>query len=102
MSLQQNYRLRMPSNFLSSMVVGEELISIKGMHFKLTLLVYNLLDRLNERSVNGNTGRAYQVIITESDLAAHRSVYHEYIDQVLNPSRFSTPRTVKLGLGITF
>jgi len=72
--------------------------------FKLTLnlLVYNLLDRLNEVNVNSNTGRADQVIIQESNLIAHRSVYHEYIDQVLDPGRFATPRVVKLGLGITF
>lgn len=75
---------------------------IYGMDLQVTLLVYNLLDRLNENSVNSNTGRAYQAIITESDLISHRSDYHEYEEQIQNPAMYSTPRIVKLGLGITF
>ncbi len=69
---------------------------------RLTLLAYNLLDRLNEVDVDANTGRAYQAIIQETDLMGHRSVYHDYEEQVLIPSRFSTPRMIKVGLGFVF
>jgi hypothetical protein len=78
------------------------LVSIGRVKFSLTLLAYNLLDRLNEESVNPNTGRAYQAVINESDLLGHRSNYHEFIDQVLDPSNFLAPRVVKLGMKMTF
>jgi len=78
------------------------LVSIGRVNISLTLLVYNLFDRLNERSVNPNTGRAYQAVVNESNLLGFRSNYNEYIDQLLDPSNFFTPRVVKLGLKMTF
>ncbi|MBN2092694.1 TonB-dependent receptor [candidate division KSB1 bacterium] len=73
-------------------------------HFKLrfTLLVYNLFDRLNEHWVNGRTGRAYTAIIQPSDIANHRSDFNEYIDRVQNPSMYSSPRSIKIGMGLVF
>jgi len=75
---------------------------LKNMKLRLTLTVYNLLDRLNEEWVNGQTGRAYTAIIRPEDLASHRSNFNEYIDRVHNPSMYSAPRMVKLGLGLVF
>jgi outer membrane receptor protein involved in Fe transport len=68
----------------------------------LTLNVYNLLDRLNEVWVNGQTGRAYSAIIRPSDLALHRSNFNTYIDRVQNPSAYSAPREIKIGIGIEY
>ena len=64
--------------------------------------VYNILDRLNEEWVNGQTGRAYTAVIKETDLAGHRSDFNEYEDRIENPSMFSSPRSIKVSLGINF
>ncbi len=69
---------------------------------RLTLNVYNLFDRLNEVWVNSQTGRAYTAIIRETDRASHRSVFNTYEDRIHDPSAYSAPRLVKLGLGIEF
>jgi len=71
-----------------------------NLHF--TLYIYNLLDKLNEKSVNSNTGRANQAIIRESDLLGHYSDFNSYKDRIVNPANWSAPRSIKLGMGITF
>jgi outer membrane receptor protein involved in Fe transport len=73
-----------------------------GENLRFTLSVYNLLDRLNETYVNGNTGRAYTAIIREQNLLSHHSDFNEYIDRVHSPGAYSTPRYVKLGMGVSF
>ena len=73
-----------------------------GARMRLTLVVYNLLDRMNEYGVNGQTGRANQAIVLDSQLAGHRSDFNEYSDRIRNPGAFSAPRMVKLGLGFYF
>ncbi|HDP97667.1 MAG TPA: TonB-dependent receptor [bacterium] len=75
---------------------------LKDLKLRLTLTVYNLLDRLNEEWVNAQTGRAYTAIMRPTDLASHRSNFNQYIDRIQNPSMYSAPRMVKLGLGIVF
>jgi outer membrane receptor for ferrienterochelin and colicin len=69
---------------------------------RLTMNVYNLFDRLNENSVNGQTGRAYTAIVQDTDLASHRSNFNDYYDRIQNPAMFSAPRQIKVGLGIIF
>ena len=69
---------------------------------RIDLTVYNLLDRLNENWVNGQTGRAYTAIIKDTDLAGHRSDFNDYEDRIKNPSMFSAPRMVKLAIGVQF
>ena len=73
-----------------------------NLKLRLNLAVYNLLDRLNEENVNAQTGRAYTAIIRPTQIAGYRSNFSEYIDTVHDPSMYSTPRLVKLGLGIVF
>ena len=68
----------------------------------LDVNIYNLFDRLNEEWVNGQTGRAYTAVIKETDLASHRSDFNEYEDRIENPSMFSSPRMLKIALGIYF
>jgi outer membrane receptor protein involved in Fe transport len=70
--------------------------------FRLNLFAYNLFDRLNEEWVNSNTGRAYTAVIQETDILGHRSTFSTFEDLVHNPAMYSSPRQIKLGLGITF
>jgi outer membrane receptor protein involved in Fe transport len=73
-----------------------------GTRLRLTLNVYNVLDRMNELYVNGQTGRANQAILRPVDYASHRSDFNTLEDRYWNPGSFSAPRLVKLGLGIEF
>ena len=91
-----------PSQVSVDLSAYYNLVDYKGLKLKLTLLVYNLLDRLNENSVYGSTGRAYTTIVREWDVKSHRSNFNDYWDRIKNPAMFSTPRMVKIGLGITF
>jgi len=69
---------------------------------RLSLNVYNLLDRLNEEWVNAQTGRAYTAIIRDKDIQNHRSDFNEYVDRIQNPAMYSAPRLIKVGLGVVF
>ena len=69
---------------------------------KIDLTIYNLLDRLNENGVDSETGRAYTAVIRETDYAGHRSDFNDFEDRIKNPSMFSSPRMVKLAIGINF
>jgi len=69
---------------------------------KLLLNVYNVFDTLNELWVNAETGRAYTAIIRETDRAAHHSDFNTFEDVVQNPSMYSAPRLVKVGLELVF
>ncbi len=91
-----------PSRFNMDLTAFYNVASIGKMKIRLNLFVYNLFDRLNENSVDGNTGRAWQSIITESQRISFRSVYHKIEDQYRNPAMYSTPRVVKVGIGVTF
>lgn len=73
-----------------------------GMKLRFTLTAYNLLDRLNEEWVNGQTGRAYTAIVRPADIANHRSNFNEFSDTYQNPTAYSAPRQIKLGLGLMF
>ncbi|MCF7886404.1 MAG: TonB-dependent receptor [Candidatus Marinimicrobia bacterium] len=69
---------------------------------KLSLTIYNLLDRLNPVWVYDDTGQPYTTIIRDGDRASHHSDFNEYKDRVQNPTAYSTPREIKIGLGIEF
>jgi len=73
-----------------------------GLKATLEVNIYNIFDRLNEEWVNGETGRAYTAVIRETDIASHRSDFNEYEDRIKNPSMYSSPRSIKVALGINF
>jgi len=77
---------------------------IRGNRFcvGVKLLIYNLLDRLNEVWVYGTTGRAYTVIARENEIENHKSNFNDYWDRIKNPAMFSAPRFVKLGIEVKF
>jgi outer membrane receptor protein involved in Fe transport len=91
-----------PGQYSVDMTGYYNLRMIGGVDLRLTLSVYNLLDRLNEVAVNSQTGRAYTAIIRDTDLASYRSDFSQYIDRVHNPSMYSVPRYVKFGMGVSF
>jgi len=69
---------------------------------RLTMRVYNLLDRLNALWVYSDTGQPYTTVVQRGDLASHHSDFNDYYDRVKNPSAYSAPRQIKIGLGFDF
>ncbi|MBI9072591.1 MAG: TonB-dependent receptor [Melioribacteraceae bacterium] len=69
---------------------------------KLNLLVYNLFDSLLEEAVYSNSGKAYQRIVRETEVQAHKSDFNDYYDAIKNPAMYAPPREVKLGIDISF
>lgn len=69
---------------------------------RLTLSVYNLLDRLNEETVYSTTGRAYTRILNPTEELTFRSNYNNLFDSIENPGMYAVPREVKLGVGFSF
>ena len=72
------------------------------MNSRLDFLVYNLTDRYNEYGVSSETGRAYTAVVNETELLSHRSNFNTYEDRYKDPSMFSAPRQIKLGLTVLF
>lgn len=91
-----------PSRFSVDLQAYYNLFSIGSINVKLTLLTYNLLDRLNENGVNSTTGRAYTGIVRPIDIETYRSDFTEYDDILQNPAMYGAPRSIKLGLGFKF
>lgn len=69
---------------------------------KIQLSVYNLFDRLNATAVNSETGRPYTAIIEENDKLAHLNPLIPFKETYQDPSMYSTPRQIKLGLVLDF
>ena len=93
---------RRPSKFNIDLQAYYNLLTLGGVKVRFTMLVYNLLDRLNENWVNATTGRAYSAIIRPIDIDSYRSNFSEYEEISQNPSMYSSPRSIKLGLAFQF
>lgn len=78
------------------------LYKFKNVALRLDYSIYNLFDRLNEYWVDATSGRAYTSIIRPSDISSHLSNFNEYIDTIQDPSMYSAPRLIKVGLGVSF
>jgi len=91
-----------PAKFSLDLQAHYNLFTIGNVDVKLTLLAYNILDRLNENSVNSTTGRAYTGIVRPVDILTYRSDFSEYKDVIQNPAMFAAPRSIKIGLGFKF
>ncbi len=92
----------MPSSYSVDFFSYYKFALFKRFNAQIELSIYNLFDRLNPVWVYGSTGQPYTAIIQESDRANHRSDFNDYEDRIKNPSAYSAPRMVKLGLGISF
>jgi hypothetical protein len=69
---------------------------------KLYLKIYNLLDTKNALWVYNDTGQPYTTVVRASQIAQHRSDFNDYYDRIENPTAFSAPREIKLGIGVEF
>ena len=87
-----------PAQFSVDLNAHYNLFKFNNVNVRLTLLAYNILDRLNEVWVNSTTGRAYTGIVRPVDLLTYRSNFSTYYDVLHNPSMFSMPRQIKVGL----
>jgi outer membrane receptor protein involved in Fe transport len=91
-----------PSEVSVDLSAYYNLFSIKGINGKVTILVYNLFDKLNDAWVYGTTGRAYTTIVRENEIMSHHSDFNDYWDRVKNPAMYSSPRLVKVGFELSF
>ena len=91
-----------PSNYHADLSAYINLPKIFGFSPKIDLLVYNLTDRYNEYGVSSETGRAYSAVVNETELLSHKSNFNNYEDRYKDPSSFSAPRQIKIGLTVQF
>lgn len=79
---------------------AEKNFNVAGLNINTFLLVYNLLDIKNQYGVYGSTGTA------TSDLNTKRAVpivgLNTIEDMINNPTMYSTPRQIRLGLSVGF
>ena len=73
-----------------------------GVDVKITFLVSNLLDRLNTRFVNDQTGTANTAILRPVDYMNHVSNFNDVFDAINNPASYEAPREIKIGLDLSF
>jgi hypothetical protein len=86
------------SNFSVDLKGYWNFLSLELFKAQLMLSVYNLFDTLNESWVNSETGRAYTAIVRESDLTSHHSDFNTFDDTFQDPTMFSPPREIRIGL----
>jgi len=91
-----------PMTFTADLTAFYSLKLIEDFELKLHLSVYNLFDRLNANSVNNRTGRPYSAIVEENEELQHLNPLIPYEESYQNPSMYSTPRQIKLGLVFNF
>ncbi len=91
-----------PSNTRTDLTAFWNLINRNNYNIRLTMLVNNLFDNLNEFGVNSTTGRANQVIIREQDRLNYFSNFSTLEDWINNPGNFGAPRAIKFGIEATF
>ena len=81
---------------------AEKIFDVFGFSINTYLMVYNLLDIKNEFGVYSTTGRANQDLNTQyyrdSDIVGLNTIA-EYVN---NPSMYSSPREIRIGLGFDF
>ena len=92
----------MPTGYKVDLTAYYSFVLFGNYKARLTLNIYNLLDRLNTSWVYSDTGQAYTTVVREASIAQHRSDFNDYYDRVENPTAYSAPRQIKLGFGITF
>ena len=81
---------------------AQKTFNVSGIDLSLFALIYNLLDIKNEVNVNTATGRA-NYLLNQDIYTAATIIGLNTLDQYINdPSNYSAPREVRLGLSIGF
>ena len=91
-----------PATFDLSLKGHYDLALVNNVKMRLFLSVYNLLDQLNEIYVNETTGRAYTAIVRPTEISTFKSNFNDVYDSAHDPSMYSAPREIKLGVGFIF
>lgn len=80
---------------------AEKYINMSGVNLSFFAYIYNLFDRLNEYNVYGSSGRAgvdYNAYISTGEVIG----LHTKEDYIRNPTYYSDPRQIRLGMGINY
>jgi hypothetical protein len=81
---------------------AQKTFKVSGIELNLFVLIYNLLDIKNENNVNSATGRANDLLQQDINTAG-TIIGLNTLQQYLNdPSSYSAPRQVRLGLSVGF
>ena len=91
-----------PSSYYADLSGYINLPKFFGVRPRIDFLIYNLTDRYNEYGVSSETGGSYTAVVNETELLSHRSNFNTYEDRYKDPSMFSSPRQIKLGVTILF
>ncbi|MFH1196621.1 MAG: TonB-dependent receptor [bacterium] len=92
----------MPTLFSVDLQGFVNLFKIGTHAVRLKVLVYNLLDALNETGVNSTTGRANQAIIRNVNIESYRSNFTTIYDLYKDLGQYSNPRLIKMGIEFLF
>ncbi len=91
-----------PSGYTTDLAMHYSFKFMDQYNLRFTMNIYNLLDQLNTVWVHSDTGQPYTTVVREGNLATHHSDFNDYYDRIKNPSAYSSPRQIKVGLGIVF
>ncbi len=81
---------------------AQKTFTFNGLEVNIFALVYNVLDIKNEVNVNAATGRANDLLIQDIN-SAGKIIGLNTLQQYINdPSNYSAPRQVRLGLSLGF
>lgn len=92
----------MPSGYKADLTGYYRFTIMGNYRAKVSLSIYNLLDRLNTVWVYSDTGQPYTTIIREGNKIAHHSDFNDYEDRIENPTAYTAPREIKISFGIEF
>ncbi len=81
---------------------AQKTIKVGGIEFNLFALIYNLLDIKNEVNVNSATGRANDLLNQDINTAGTINGLNTLQQYINDPSSYSAPRQVRIGLSVGF
>lgn len=81
---------------------AQKTFKVSGIDLNLFALIYNLLDIKNEVNVNSATGRANDLLVQDINTAGTIIGLNTLQQYINNPSSYSAPRQVRIGLSIGF
>lgn len=91
-----------PSQFNIDLKSHYDLHLSENVNLRFFLIVYNLIDKLNEVAVDPTTGRAYTSIVRPTEISTFKSNFNDVYDSSQDPSMYAPPREIKIGIGLVF
>jgi outer membrane receptor protein involved in Fe transport len=81
---------------------AQKTFKMYGLNLNLYALIYNLLDIKNEVNVNSATGRANDPLIQDINFAGSILGLNTLQQYLNDPTSYSAPRQIRIGLGVGF